>query len=357
MAFTIDFLPVDHGEMSGDAVVIRYTNTNAITTIVVDGGTRASGEAVIEHLRQHTRTRHPVVDHVVCTHPDRDHASGLRPILEQLPVLNLWMHRPWANGPDTLALFQDGRITDGSLIRRLRDEYPILDELEALAMVQRTTIWQPIQGARIGAFTVLAPSPWLYSICMANFDRTPAPKPHVAVPTLFQRAADAVRRKLENWDFETLQDPKPEDFRPENESSIVLWGCLDGSNILLTGDAGVYSLAVAHQFARSRQIDLGSAHLVQIAHHGSRSSIGPTVLDLLYGPRRPRGTEPFRTAFVSASKDSTTHPRRSVTNAYQRRGFRVGRTNGTYITFYSGALDGRTWGPLECLPFYTEVEE
>jgi beta-lactamase superfamily II metal-dependent hydrolase len=357
MAFTLDFLPVDHGKLSGDAIVVRYTIGASTTTIVVDGGTLESGEAVVEHLRQFTGLPYPVVDHVVCTHPDRDHASGLRPVLEQLPVLHLWMHRPWANGPDTLALFQDGRLTDASLIRRLREEYPILDELEARAAATGTAIHQPIQGSQIGAFTVLAPSPQLYSICMANFDRTPAPKPHVAVPSLFQRAADAVKRKLEDWNLETLQDPKPEDFRPENESSIVLWGCLDGSNILLTGDAGVYSLAVAHQFARAWQIDLGSAHLVQIAHHGSRSSIGPTVLDLLFGPRRARGTESFRTAFVSASKDSTTHPRRSVTNAYQRRGFRVGRTKGGTITFFSGALDGRTWSPLEYLPFYSEVEE
>lgn len=357
MAFTIDFLPVDHGEMSGDAIVVRYTAGTSIATIIVDGGTLESGEAVIEHLRRFTGLRSPIVDHVVCTHPDRDHASGLRPVLEQLPARNLWMHRPWASGPDTLALFQDGRLTDASLIRRLREEYPILDEIETRAKQNGTAIHQPIQGSQVGSLIVLAPSPQLYSICMANFDRTPAPKPHVAIPSVFQRAAEAVKRKLEDWNLETLQDPRPEDFRPENESSVVLWGCLDSSNILLTGDAGVYALAVAHQFARAHQIDIGSAHFVQIAHHGSRSSIGPTMLDIVFGPRRQRGTEPFRTAFVSASKGSTTHPRRSVTNAYHRRGFRVGRTNGGTITFYSGALDGRTWSPLEYLPFYPEVEE
>lgn len=357
MPFAIDFLPVDHGEMSGDAIVIRYGLPGAETTIVVDGGSLESGDAIVEHLQQITKSPLPVVDHVVCTHPDRDHASGLRQVLEKLPVHHLWMHRPWADGPETLALFDDGRLTDASLIRRMRAEYPILDELEGLARGQRTLIHQPVQGAQIGDFFVLAPSPQLYSICMANFDRTPAPAQAIAIPSLFQKAAAAIKRRLENWNIETLKDPKPDDFRPENELSVVLWAALDTSKILLTGDAGIYGLSVAHQFARSHNVDIGTADFVQIAHHGSRSSIGPTTLDMLFGPRRPEGTPPFRHAFVSASKDLTTHPRRSVTNAYQRRGFKVGRTNGGPITFYRGAMDGRTWGPLEPVPFFYDVED
>jgi hypothetical protein len=259
--------------------------------------------------------------------------------------------------PDTLDLFDDRRMTGASLIRRLREEYPILHELVELAVAQSTPIHQPMQGSQIGAFYVLSPNPRLYSICMANFDRTPAPNPAIALPSLFEKAAEAVKRKLENWNIETLRDPKPEDFRPENESSIVLWGVLDNSNILLTGDAGIYGLSAAHQFARQHNVDIGTANLVQIAHHGSRSSIGPTTLNMLFGTPRPQGTTPFRLAFVSASKDSTTHPRRSVTNAYQRRGFKVGRTNGGTITFYSGAMDGRTWGPLDLVPFFYDVED
>jgi beta-lactamase superfamily II metal-dependent hydrolase len=154
-----------------------------------------------------------------------------------------------------------------------------------------------------------------------------------------------------------VRDPKPEDFRPENESSIVLWGVLDSSKILLTGDAGIYGLSAAHQFARMHNVDIGTADLVQIAHHGSRSSIGPTTLNMVFGSPRSQGTAPFRNAFVSASKDSTTHPRRSVTNAYHRRGFQVARTNGSYISYYSGAMDGRTWGPLIPMPFFNEVED
>jgi len=267
------------------------------------------------------------------------------------------MHRPWADGPETLALFDDGRLTDASLIRRMRAEYPILDELEGLARGQGTVIHQPVQGSQIGDFFVLAPSPQLYSICMANFDRTPAPNPAVALPSLFQKAADAVKRKLENWNIETLRDPKPDDFRPENESSIVLWGVLDTSKILLTGDAGIYALSAAHQFARSHNVDIGTADFVQIAHHGSRSSIGPTTLNMVFSSPQQQGITPLRHAFVSASKDSTTHPRRSVTNAYQRRGFKVARTNGGTITFYSGAMDGRTWGPLDLVPFFYNVED
>jgi beta-lactamase superfamily II metal-dependent hydrolase len=360
MPFTVEFLPVDHGDMSGDSILICYGPPGNQIVITIDGGTIEAGEALVDHIKRYVplRPNHtlPVIDHAVCTHPDRDHSSGVRVLLEKLPVMNLWMHRPWADAPDTINLFADKRLTNASLIRRLRDEYSILEEIEMLARQQTTPIHQPFQGRKIGDFTVLGPSPTLYSLCMANFDRTPDPHPSVAAPSFMEQLATLAKRKLEDWDCETLRDPDPADFRAENESSVVLWGNLDGYQILLTGDAGVHSLAVADAYAKQIGVNINAAHFVQIAHHGSRRSIGPARLNQLFGPRRPRGTEPFRTAFVSASKGSTRHPRKSVTNAYQRRGFKVCRTNGGFICYYFG-VHNRDLVPIEPMPFFAEVEE
>jgi hypothetical protein len=87
--------------------------------LLYDGGTRAAGEALVQHVRTHFGTRR--VDHVVNSHPDGDHASGLAVVLEQLDVQRLWMHRPWAHSPVIHGYFDDGRITEASLAARLQD--------------------------------------------------------------------------------------------------------------------------------------------------------------------------------------------------------------------------------------------
>lgn len=82
----IDFLAVGEESSGGDAITLRYGNLHGPrseqTVIVIDGGFVDSGEQLVEHSRNHFNTDE--VDVVVSTHPDQDHAGGLKVVLEEL---------------------------------------------------------------------------------------------------------------------------------------------------------------------------------------------------------------------------------------------------------------------------------
>ncbi|MDP3295156.1 MAG: MBL fold metallo-hydrolase [Nevskia sp.] len=49
--------------------------------MLVDGGTSATGEYIVAHLKKHFGDG-VELEHVVLTHSDNDHASGLREVLD-----------------------------------------------------------------------------------------------------------------------------------------------------------------------------------------------------------------------------------------------------------------------------------
>lgn len=73
--FEIDFLGVETAK-SGDAITLRYSVNGTEGVHVVDGGYLDTGDQIVEHLKTYYGTT--VIDHVILTHPDRDHANGLR---------------------------------------------------------------------------------------------------------------------------------------------------------------------------------------------------------------------------------------------------------------------------------------
>src|SRR5882762_448093 len=90
--YEIDFLPV-HTAKSGDAIAIRYQIGPNWYVHVVDGGYESTAPILASHIKTFYGTRH--INRVVVTHPDKDHAEGLAPILEEFTVDELWMLRPW----------------------------------------------------------------------------------------------------------------------------------------------------------------------------------------------------------------------------------------------------------------------
>ena len=60
MNFEIEFLPVGNGDTSGDAIVVRYGENNDYKVMVVDGGTKESGEALVTHIQTHYNTNYVV---------------------------------------------------------------------------------------------------------------------------------------------------------------------------------------------------------------------------------------------------------------------------------------------------------
>ncbi|MEW6466356.1 MAG: MBL fold metallo-hydrolase [Pseudomonadota bacterium] len=366
MAFEVDFLPVGNGERSGDAIAVRYGTPGNYTIVIYDGGTKESGQALVDHVRQHYQTEY--VDHVVNSHPDADHASGLSVVLEQLKVGTLWMHRPWEYSHIICDYFRDGRITSDSLKERLQKKMRAAYDLELLAQSKGIPISEPFQGQAIGLFHVLSPSAdWYVHDLIPAFEKSPEQKlqeeaaAHGAFGLLKSAVFDAAKKAAtwiaEQWNVELLREDV--ETSAENESSVILYGYMaeEQEAVLLTGDAGVRALAAAADYLEENNVSAPThVKFIQVPHHGSRHNVSSIVLDRLIGPRLPaQPVQPSRTAFVSAGAESESHPRKMVINAFIKRGFRVIATKGSSVR-YPRNMPGRGWAPATPLTFSDKVE-
>ena len=355
IGYEIDFLPVDSGEHSGDAIALRYGRPDHYEVIVYDGGTKASGQALVDHIQKYYKT--DTIDYVVCSHPDVDHASGLSVVLENLRARQLWMHRPWVYSGLICDYFKDGRLTSKSLAERLKQKMVRAHALEELASKKSIPIREPYYGAKIGEFLVLSPNKdWYVHSLIPAFGKSPDPKQLAADRERFARVEKAVSWIVEAWGYETLREGLQ--TSAENDSSVVLFAQFDGRGVLLTGDAGVKALSQACDAADAEGLSLPDVlKFVQMPHHGGRRNVSPSVLNRILGsPRDAYGGGTDKTAFVSASKGSSSHPRKAVVNAFIRRGTKVISTSGSSIRHHHG-MPSRDWVAATSLGFSGEVED
>ena len=347
-SFEIDFINVDSGEKSGDAITFRYgdfADPMKQNVIVIDGGALKTVEILVEHIKNRYGTTY--VDLVVCTHPDGDHASGLRVVLKELNVGKLWVHRPWEHSEAIRDLFQDGRLTDNSLSEKLRNAYAFAHELEEIAIEKGIKIEEPFEGQIFGygEIRVLGPSKDFYRELIPDFVRSPEAKESV-----FSRAFGVVKEAVTNWvdetfEIETLDESG--ETSAENNSSAVLLVTLNDRRYLFTGDSGIPALKNVIDYARSCEIDLSQLTWLQAPHHGSRRNVSPSVLNEIKAP----------VVFISAAADSEKHPSKKVVNAFIRRGSRVFSTEGKNIWHQRNAPTRPDYGPIESLPFNYKVPE
>jgi beta-lactamase superfamily II metal-dependent hydrolase len=360
MPYEIDFLPVGEG-CSGDAIAIRYAADNGFEVMVVDGGTQDSGEALVKHIQSVYGTN--TVDHVVSTHPDNDHASGLRMLFEHLTIRKLWLHMPWYHAEKTRHMFKGTWTTEG-LQNSIRRSYPIIAELGDLAAQNNTAIGAAFQGANIGPFIITAPSIPRYERLIPQFRDTPAPNENLLIAMgewitgLGKKAAKIIRKTIwETRELETLREGGT--TSAENESSVVLYGHFpnDDRSVLLTADAGLLALDEAFDYLHKTGTDLTRLGMIQVPHHGSRNNISPSALNRLIGYPLPEGQTRPIAAIVSASLTDEDHPRQVVVNAFERRGVKVYPTHGKPIRHHSKMGARTDWNPATPLPFSTRVEE
>jgi len=366
MPFEIDFLPVGNGDRCGDAIAVRYGQPGAYTIMIYDGGTLESGEQLVNHVHKYYET--DFVDHVVSSHPDADHACGLSVVLEELEIGTLWLHSPWHYSQIIIDYFRDGRITSQSLKEKLQKKMAAAYELEQIAIEREIAIQEPFQGKMIGDFHVLSPSQeWYVHTLIAEFEKSPEQKPAAAaissplytlLQPMIEAALKAGRWIDERWDLELLRENPP--TSAENESSAILYAYMEDhkQGILLTGDSGVQALNGAMDYLDLHRVNAPDLiKFIQIPHHGSRHNVSTSVLDRILGKRltaKPNKYE--KVAFVSASKASTTHPRKMVVNAFLRRGAQVIATQGSAKRHWRGMPAREGWTTATPLDFSDKVE-
>lgn len=359
--FEIDLLDVESTK-SGDAITIRYAVNGDTTIHVVDGGFQATGDKVINHINTHyNNPQH--IHHVVVTHPDGDHAGGLRKVLEEFDVGELWMLRPWLYADKIIDRFARFSSVD-NLKKRLKDIYPNIAALEEIAEQQGITIREPFQGEKIGAFTILAPTYERYLDLIVESERTPEEvKGEDTVNENSLRAFYAVSKaKIISffkaaWGVENFSE---EETSAENEMSVVQYANLHGQRILLTGDVGRSGLAEAADYAPIAGLELPGIDRFQVPHHGSRRNVSTETLDKWLGPQLAQvpaeGSETF-TALISAAKEDEHHPRKAVIRAMIHRGAKVVSTEGIDIRSGHNAPAREGWGPAQPLRYPEEQEE
>lgn len=357
--FELEFLPVGDGERSGDSILFHYIEDEIEKIIAYDGGTKASGEAMVNHIK--TYYGKEKIDYLINSHPDGDHVSGLIYVLENMEVGEVWIHQPWNYSEEILSLFHDGRMTANSLSERMKDKLNKAHRLYELAKEKDIPIYEPFSGCNIGPFLVLSPDQdWYVNTLVPNFSKTPK-KSDMVIENIVDNIgnfAETVQTLLkESWGEEHL--PNNVETSAENDSSVILYADIQGRGILLTGDSGVKALARATEYAENHYLRIKEyIKIVQVPHHGSRRNISTETLNTLLGMPSISGIDNLnRTALVSASTSSKKHPRDRVVNAFMRRGFKVVATKGNTVRQPYNMGERKGWVTAKPLDFSYDIDD
>lgn len=350
LAFEIDFHPVGDGEKGGDAITIQYGRLNSDynysqKVIVIDGGTLASGEKIVEHIKTVYNT--DTVDLIINTHPDNDHCSGLREVINNLTVKEIWIHRPWLSSNEFLGMFRDGRITSNSLKEKLRDALNIVSEIESLAKNKGIKLREPFTGLTFdnGVITVLGPTQDFYKELLPQFRCTPEPVNDSLLSKAFSAVKDTVQMVAEAMHIETLDESG--ETSPENNTSVISLFSYAGKKVLFTGDAGIPALKNVIRIANYNDIPLYDLHVLQVPHHGSKRNISPSILNSI----KSEG------AYISCSKEGAPkHPAKKVTNALIRRNMKPFHTKGNILCHRLNTPTRVGYTSATPIPFYNQVE-
>jgi hypothetical protein len=355
--FEIDFLDVE-AKKSGDAIPIRYSLNGTTRIHVTDGGFQDTGDILVKHINKYYDAP-SYIDAVVVTHPDVDHAGGLRKLFEEYEIGELWMLRPWLYADELIDRFKRFTSID-NLVKRLKELYPNLTVLEELAEEHDVPIYEPFQGATIGDFVVMAPTKVRYLDLVVESDKTPEPTKAEQLSLaksaglVFEKAVAFIRAV---WGKETFPE---DDTSAENNMSVIQYANLCGEKILLTGDAGRAALEEAADYAPYVGLSLPGIDRMQVPHHGSRHNVSTEILDRWLGPRlreKPQSDAYKFSAIVSASKLDKDHPRKSVVRAFIHRGGKVITTEGSSKSTGQNAPDREGWVTAKPVPYPEEEEE
>jgi hypothetical protein len=335
--YEVDFLPIQRGTRSGDAITMRFALPNAdrFTHVIIDGGFLGDGEAVVEHVREWYGTEH--IDIVISTHPDGDHLGGLGTVVRELEVESLLIHDLAGHGGGSLPAAKE------------------VDSLMTFASQRGVAIYEPFTGVNAfnEALVIAGPDPELYDELVAEQVEEERSGKRATVKAKSGMIAEAVSklsaRALTHFPIEVPFGDAGGD-NPRNQSSAIVDVALPGRRFLFTSDAGVRGLDPAVGFLDSVGRTDTPPTVVQVPHHGSRHNVSSQLLDRMLGA--PSGGA-RGSAFVSISTERAEDPRYPsprVTNAFGRRGFKAFRGKGITSHYHGDGAPDRGWTPMEPIP-------
>jgi len=362
MNYEIDFIGIKEHTKDASAACLRWYSEQAGRYIVAvyDGGFKIHGEELINHLKKFyfAGESDPVIDIVICSHSDDDHAAGLAELFDHFKVTNLIANRPWKFSDELFPLVDDGRKTKNSVEKELKEKYSSIAHLEEKAIAAGTDIYDGLTSLSFNGYysplKILSPTKEMYLQLIAESSKTPY-KAESLSESVVQKYFTSIRKIVEKWSSDTLRDDIS--TTAENETSIVVLGDMISEKFLLTGDAGIRALGAAANYAERIGIDLKTVSVHQIPHHGGRHNVSTKILNQIVGPIVSEDSEPTKVAFASIGKDSD-HPKGMVTNAYIRRGVKVYEARTGTIHHSKGEMPAREgWTSATKKTFSTEVDD
>ena len=362
MGYEVDVIGVGNESKSGDGIALRWGNLhgsrNEQKVVLIDGGFQESGKDVVKHIKEHYGTM--LLDAVVSTHPDQDHVNGLHVVLDEMTVKELWIHKPWEHNQGLAEKFLDGRVTDQSIGRRLKESLDSASDLVTKAESKSIHIVEPFSGISLydqGEFRVLGPTQQFYESLIPEFYGMPQARATIAsmLAEITALVARAMKRFTSTWGVDALDDEDATSAK--NNSSAITLLTVEGWHLLFTGDAGITALTpAADELDEIRNGE--ELRLIQIPHHGSRRNVGPTILNRLIGRPVQQGKKRTTRAFAStARKGEPKHPRKAVMNAFTHRGVNAVATRGRTIFYSHGAPDRKGWTPVKAEDYYWDYED
>ncbi len=238
MDYEIDFLPVGEGERSGDAICLRYTRDGGATWYVgvIDGGTKDSGDELCKHIREFYQT--DVVDFLISTHPDQDHASGLSVVMDELTVRRVLMHCPWNYVDDISQRVTDGRVTKEGLRRRLIENLPHAYAIYKKAKENKIQIFDAFAGhykSDIPCLHIAGPTYEYYLSQLVNFrsitEITEDPETS-KLDDIVNASRSIFNKVVETLNEEALVEPASDATSAENNSSVITFFDFSGKRAL-----------------------------------------------------------------------------------------------------------------------------
>lgn len=368
MGYEIDFIGVKNqqSKKDADAIVIRWKENDNYKIAIFDGGFQPHGEKMVEHLNQYyfSDMSDKIIDYVFVSHPDQDHASGLKEILNNFNIKALYMNRPWLYVNELYDKRDDLRITEKSLSERLKKKYSYISDLEEIADKIDIPIYEAFQGCSIDdKFIILSPTKDFYLDLICESCKTPLINENAEKPWMFtdtiRNIPKYIRNLIESWTIEKLKEDVM--TTPENEMSTVILASMpinkDKEHILLTGDVGKRGLTIALDYAKKIKMLLNkNVNFYQIPHHGGRRNITPSIMNKMVGDIVDENNFDGRIAYASSSEGSN-HPLQMVVNAYIRRGVKVYSNNNGETIHYSKDMPMRSgWSKLQEMEFDKKVE-
>lgn len=361
MGYEVDVLAVGDKSTSGDAIAIRYGNLYGSRSeqrvIVIDGGYKANGQDLVDHIQEHYGTEK--VDLVISTHPDQDHINGLEAVIDQLEVTELWIHQPWNHNLGLAFKFKDGRITDNSVGERLKDSLESAHKLVQQAQAKGVVVREPYTGLEYACIKIIGPTLEYYKGLIPQFDGMPETHNVEDGRSLlggFRYVAKAaLQRIMVLWGEDKIDDE--DGTSAKNNSSVITQIVVDGHKLLFTADAGVTALGMAADQLDACRIG-AQLKFIQIPHHGSRRNVGPSVLNRIIGLPIPEEQSRNIVAIAStAVEGEPKHPHKSVLNAFAHRGVKVSATRGFGIGYRHHAPAREDWGPIKSEPYHYSYDD